>query len=245
MKLTSDAFVHHPELQGHVLDPMNSFFRDFNARATFQERPELHWVLELLNTDSERELSRRQALNGRHDRDLWIFAYGSLMWDPALRFSNVRRAVAPGYGRHFILKDIYGGRGTPESPGLMAALDHGDGCQGLVFKIDGAEVETETEILWRREMIGNAYQPVFIETLVEGQPVEALTFVADHGDESMCTELTREEQVRFISTGSGFMGTSYEYLKKIVSQFTTLCIVDEDCAALLAEVEDYLKTGQR
>lgn len=224
---------------------MRSFFRDFNARAIFQERPELHWVLELLNTDNEREASRRQVLDGRQNGDLWVFAYGSLMWDPALRFSEVRRAAAPGYERRFILKDIYGGRGTPEEPGLMAALDHGDGCEGLVFRIDSSDVDTETEILWRREMIGNAYQPVFIEALVDDQPVEALTFVADHGADSMCTELTREEQVRFISTGTGFMGTSHEYLKNIVNQFAALCIVDEDCAALLAEVEHNLKTDQR
>lgn len=245
MPHSSSAFTHHPELQDFISDPMNSFFRDFNARAIFEERPELHWVLELLSTDSEREASRLQAMDGRQDRDLLIFAYGSLMWDPALRFSKVRRAAAPGYARHFILKDIYGGRGTPETPGLMAALDHGEGCEGLVFQIASEDIETETEILWRREMVGKAYHPAFIDVTVDGQPLEALTFVADHAADSMCTQLTREEQVRFISTGSGFMGTSLEYLKNIVSQFSALNIVDEDCTALLAEVEQKLSASHR
>lgn len=240
MKPDVNPFSHHPELQGLISDPMKSFFREFNARAIFQERPELHWVLDLLHSTEEREKSRMEALDGRQDRDLWIFAYGSLMWDPALQFTQVRRAFAPGHERKFILKDIYGGRGTPEAPGLMAALDQGSGCEGLVFQIASEDVDKETEILWRREMVGKAYLPEFIEITLDNEPVEALTFVADYGADSMCTELTREEQVQFICSGSGFLGTSHDYLRNIINQFSALGIVDQDCSALLNEVAQQL-----
>jgi hypothetical protein len=79
----------------------------------------------------------RAALEG-HEGDLWVFGYGSLIWDPALEFAEVRRAFAPNHRRRFILEDIYGGRGTPNGPGLMAALDDGDGCNGLCFRIAAA-----------------------------------------------------------------------------------------------------------
>lgn len=48
-----------------------------------------------------------------------------MMWDPAFRFEEVPRAHVLSYARRFILKDIYGGRGTVDAPGLMVALDKG------------------------------------------------------------------------------------------------------------------------
>ena len=77
-----------------------------------------------------REASRRVTL-ASHTGDLWVFAYGSLMWDPAMDFTEVRRAWLPGHARRFILCDIYGARGTPEAPGLMAALDWGEPVCGV------------------------------------------------------------------------------------------------------------------
>lgn len=233
---TISPFSHHPELQNLISDPTKSSFRSFDAHAAFSQRPDLDWVIELLSTQSQRDLSRKRALAGKTDADIWVFAYGSLMWDPALRFSEVRRAHVPGYERHFILKDIYGGRGTRQAPGLMAALDHGDGCEGLVFRVTKEVLETEMEILWRREMIGDGYLPTFVTAMIADQPVEALTFVADHQADSICADVTRQEQIEFFSRGSGFLGTSLEYLENIVRQFEALGIVDDACSTLLADV---------
>jgi cation transport protein ChaC len=241
---SEDPFKHHPELRDRIVDPNESFFRDFNARAVFQGYPELHWVLDLMYSDAEREALRCGTLNGRQGQDLWVFAYGSLMWDPALRFSSVRRAFAPHHQRRFILKDIYGGRGTRQTPGLMAALDTGEGCEGVAYRIPGSRVETETQILWSREMFGAAYKAEFIEVQIDGQSVEALSFVADHQTDVMCPELTQDEQVRLICTGSGFLGTSHDYLKNILDHFEALGIVDEASVALFQEVERNRATGR-
>ena len=171
-------------------------------------------------------------------QDLWVFGYGSLMWDPAFRFSQVRRSSLSGYARQFILKDVYGGRGTAEKPGLMAALDLGDHCDGLLFRIAQQDIETETEILWRREMVAPAYTPVFVPVQVADVSVDALTFVADHSAAMICPELTRSEQINYIATGIGFLGSSKEYLSNIVNQFVALGIEDEHCSALLDEIEN-------
>jgi glutathione-specific gamma-glutamylcyclotransferase len=163
------------------------------------------------------------------------------MWDPALHFAEVRRAFVPGLARRFILKDDKGGRGTAEAPGLMAALDTGTGCEGLAFRIAAAEVDAETEILWRREMIGPGYLAAFVTAHIGGQPVTALTFVADHGADVIFPALSRADQVRFIATGAGFLGSSKGYLDNIVSHFALLGIVDQDCETLQHEVEAYLR----
>lgn len=234
-----NRFFHHPELKDLISDPAMSSFRSFDAHAVFTQRPELDWVVNLLHTKSQRDLSRQRALAGRTGSDLWVFAYGSLMWDPAMHFLEVRRAFVPDFARHFILKDIYGGRGTREAPGLMAALDQGDGCDGLAFRIAKDQIESETDILWRREMVGEGYIPTFVTAMIDNEPIEALTFVADRQADSICWDVTRPEQIRYISTGQGFLGTSLEYLENIMRHFDALGIVDEDCAALLADVHTH------
>lgn len=236
-----DAFAHHPELLGKIADPLTSFFRTFSVGSVLNQHPELaesmrNWVWK----DEDRERARARSLAGHSPGDLWVFAYGSLMWDPALRFAAVRRATVPGYARRFILLDDKGGRGTKHAPGLMAALDRGAGCEGLAFLIAAADVDAETEILWRREMIGPGYVPTFVAAFIGGRTETVLTFVADHSAPEIRPGLPRADQVRLIARGTGFLGTSKAYLENIVSHFAHLGIVDEDCSALLREVEDHL-----
>ncbi|MCU4653078.1 gamma-glutamylcyclotransferase [Roseibacterium sp. SDUM158016] len=142
-----DPFARHPELRDRITDPETSFFRTFSIEALINLHPHMEDILEWTHTDEVREAIRADTLAG-HSGDLWIFAYGSLIWDPALRFAEVRRAHAPGHARRFILRDDNGARGTAEAPGLMAALDTGEGCEGLAYRIRERDVDTETEILF-------------------------------------------------------------------------------------------------
>src|SRR6056297_844990 len=148
-----DPFVHHPELRDRIADAETSFFRTFRAEDLVAQEPELRdWVY----PEARREALRAEALAG-HSGDLWVFGYGSLMWNPALRFAEVRRAHVARHARRLILVEFRGGRGTKEAPGLMATLDTGDGCDGLAFRIAAADVETETDILFQREMLAPGY----------------------------------------------------------------------------------------
>lgn len=234
-----DPFAHHPELRDRIADPETSFFRTLTVDGLLQSNPELGDLRSWVFTDAQREAIRADALHG-HSGDLWIFAYGSLMWDPAIRFVEVRRAHAPNHERQFILRDTKGARGTEEAPGMMAALDTGEGCDGLVFRIAGADVDAETEILFRREMIGPGYHAKFVETDIDGQTVAALTFLADHASPDIHPDISRADQVRHIATGSGFLGTSRQYLANVVAHFRHLDIVDPHCSDLLAEVDAYI-----
>ena len=162
------------------------------------------------------------------------------MWDPALQFEEVRRAHVPGYARHFILKDIYGGRGTVDKPGLMAALDEGPGCDGLAFRISRENIEEETKILWQRERIGPAYTPVFVDAVSADDRITALTFVADHEADLIVANLTRAQQIEYCATGTGFMGSSLDYLRNISSQFAALGIQDAEVSDLLRQTECHI-----
>lgn len=238
----ADPFSHHPELRGQVADPLQSFFRTFTTADLAGRAKELGLPLDWWYADEQREAMRAETLAGRRESDLWVFGYGSLMWDPGFRFAEIRRARVPDYARRFILKDLYGARGTYDSPGLMAALDRGPGCEGLLFRIVRDDIEEETEVLWRREQIGPAYKAVFVEAHMPDRRVEALTFTADHEAELIDGDLTREQQICYAATGTGFAGTSIDYLRNIQAKFTALGIYDEEVAALLRDAEDYLRS---
>jgi cation transport protein ChaC len=66
--------------------------------------------------------------------DLYVFAYGSLMWDPGFRFTERRRGLLRGYHRAFCIYSHHY-RGTPQSPGLVLGLDHGGACRGIVYRV--------------------------------------------------------------------------------------------------------------
>ncbi len=193
------------------------------------------WIMD----DAERDADRAAIMQGRWDRDLWIFGYGSLMWDPGLRFAEVRRAFAPNAGRRFILCDVNGARGTHAKPGLMAALDAGDGCHGLVFRIPAERLENETFSLWSRERIAHAYLCKFIEVQTAGGPIEALTFMANHERDSIRGDLSHDEQVHLIATGQGIIGTSAAYLDSLAEHLAEFDIKDAEVMRLLDDVRSY------
>lgn len=237
-----DPFSYHPELRDKIFDPLKSFFRTFTTENMTVQMKARGLPIDWWHSDSEREDSRAQTLAGRWDTDLWVFAYGSLMWDPAFRFEEVRYARVPDYARRFILKDVYGGRGTFEAPGLVAALDKGPGCDGLAFRISRENIDEETEVLWRREKVGPAYTPVFVEAIASERRMMALAFVADHEADLIDESLSRAQQIKFCATGTGFMGSSLDYLRNISSQFAALGIQDEEVSALLREIEAYINS---
>lgn len=231
-----DPYAHHPELRDRIADPETSPFRTFRAEDLVTQEPHLRdWVY----TEARRAALRAEALAG-HAGDLWIFGYGSLMWNPALRFAEVRRAHVADHARRLILVEYRGGRGTAEAPGLMAVLDAGDGCDGLAFRVAAADVETETDILFQREMLAPGYLPRFIPARVGDEEVRALTFLADHDVPDVRPDLTHEEQVRYVAHGAGDLGTSRDYLASIIGHLGELGIVDQPCTDLLNAVDTYL-----
>lgn len=240
MGAAANPFSFHPELRDKISDPLSSPSRTLTTAKLAAVSRERGLPLDWWYSDNERETERAEVLASRRGSELWVFGYGSLMWDPAIRFEEVRRAHVPGYARRFILKDIYGGRGTVDAPGLMVALDKGPGCDGLAFRISRENLEEETEALWRRERIGPAYTPVFVDAVTADCRVTALTFVADHEADLIDAGITRAQQIEYCASGTGFMGSSLDYLKNINRQFTALGIQDDEVSELLRETEAYL-----
>ncbi|KAF0115368.1 MAG: cation transport protein ChaC [Rhodobacteraceae bacterium] len=235
----ADPFAAHPELRSLIRDPSTSTLRNLYAKTLGKEAAKPAPPAMTVRSPEAREASRLAALADQMG-DLWVFAYGSLMWDPAIDFTEVRRAWLPGYARRFILCDVHGARGTHEAPGLMAALDRGEGCHGLAFRVPAERVEDETRNLWAREMVLPSYVPRLLPVHLGGESVTALVFLADHGTDMIQSNLTREQQVRYLATGTGFLGSSRDYLETVAKQFAVFGVDDPEVSALMTEVRAYI-----
>lgn len=242
-----DPYLHHPRLRGRIADPEQSYFRSFRP-ADLDERLAALGRTGWRYPDDTVEAMRRSVLapylDGGAGRDLWVFAYGSLMWDPGFRFAEVRRARIEGYARRFILEDTLG-RGTPEAPAVQAALDAAPGaaCDGLAFRIPAAEVDGETGFIWRREVLAPAYLPTFLAIETAPGGIEALAMLADHGAAMIRPELTHADQVRRLATASGLLGSNLAYIENLAAQFEALRIDDPEVARLLADARAYAAAG--
>ena len=187
-------------------------------------------------SDTQLEATRSAllgALGGA--QDLWVFGYGSLLWDPGFHFCEVRLAELPGHRRRFSCRALMG-RGSPECPGLMLALEPGgDDCAGLVFRIDAALATHESAVLWRREMIRGLYQPQLLPT-PQGE-VTALIFGVNTAHDDHVGELPLDDTAAIIARAEGVLGTNREYLEQLVWQLEHLGIVDRYLQQLLDRVQ--------
>lgn len=226
-----DAFAHLPNLRDRILDPHKSLFRDLDYAALDAAAEANGLPPDWRSSDEEREANRREVLDGHRDKDLWLFAYGSLMWDPAFFFEEVRIGLVSGLQRRFCLH-LPTGRGSADHPGLMAALDTGGSCEGLVFRIGKDKIETETEIVWRREMIADAYVPVFLPVKTVQGDVEALTFVANTESERYMGRLPIDDAADRIAHATGVLGSNLSYLENLSAQMRHLGIEDPQFEAL-------------
>ncbi|MBT9382771.1 gamma-glutamylcyclotransferase [Pseudooceanicola sp. CBS1P-1] len=236
MPLDPEVFRHHPGLAAQIRDPEDCVFRHMEPADHDPRMRELGFAEDWRFDDATRNRMLDETLKGRCDRDLWVFGYGSLMWNPGFYFSEVRRARVEGLHRSFCLVDRMGARGDASAPGLMAALDLGGSVEGLAFRIPACNVRCEADYVWKREMIAPGYIPVFVPAETAQGPVEVLSFRADHAVEMMDPTLDHATKVRYIATGRGFLGTSREYLENVVAHCRCMKIEDPELEQLMHDV---------
>ncbi len=227
--MNDDAFAHLPHLRERVtpveksaLRPTPDVFAMWDERAKLSGLP-ANWRL----SDQRLEDSRRTALaNHKSGEDLWVYSYGSLMWDPGFHFAEIRQADLDNYQRRFTLK-IELGRGSPDRPALMLSLENQSGCcRGLAFRIKASDVEAESAILWRREMIRSSYLPVLAPMRTPQGEITALVFASNPLHPNYVGELPLDETVAMIATASGVIGTNRDYLEQLAAQLKALDIED-------------------
>jgi glutathione-specific gamma-glutamylcyclotransferase len=154
------------------------------------------------------------------DEDLWVFAYGSLMWRAGFKY--VERAPARLIGLHRALC-VYSWvhRGTPEKPGLVLGLDRGGACRGIGYRVARALRPETIAYLRAREQVTMVYREAWRDVVVAGETerrVHALVYVVDRGHPQYAGRLDLDQQVHFVRQGHGNSGANRDYVLATVSE---------------------------
>jgi cation transport protein ChaC len=169
---------------------------------------------------------------------LWVFGYGSLLWNPGFDVAESVLARLDGWRRAFCMRSIHH-RGTPEAPGLVLALDEAAGasCLGLALRVAPGREEETLAYLRERELVSSAYLEVRLPVaLADGREVEGLIYVVDTAHEQYCGRLSLEAQARIIARAVGGRGPNSEYLWNTADHLRSLGIDDADLDWLSARV---------
>jgi cation transport protein ChaC len=165
----------------------------------------------------------------------WIFAYGSLLWNPLFPVAEMRPATLRGLHRRFCLWSL-ASRGTPDAPGLVLGLERGGTCRGVVLRLPAPLALDELHLLWRREMVVGSYDPRWVRVDADGREVIALTFVVRRDHPQYAGRLPLAKQVAVIASACGAFGASADYLERTRVALISHGIVDPYLEQLAKEV---------
>lgn len=198
----------------------------------FGEVPkDILWPLERI------EQSMRDTMDARpHRGDFWLFAYGSLIWNPLLNFADQQGATLNGWHRSFCLRMI-AGRASISIPGRMLALQPGGSTAGIAYRITEEVAAEELILLWVREMPTGAYRPIWTTLhLADGTEVCALVFVAEPNHPLYELDASIKSIANCVARAEGPMGSNADYVHRLYSALSECGIIDDYIAALSAEI---------
>ena len=156
--------------------------------------------------------------------DLWVFGYGSLIWNPG--FEYLERAQARMVGLHRSLC-VYSfvHRGTPERPGLVLGIDQGGACRGVAYRVAAARRADILAYLRAREQVTSVYREAVRTVWLEGTPerrAEAVCYTVDRSHPQYAGRLTLEQQLHHVRQGHGRSGNNRDYVIETVAALEAL-----------------------
>jgi cation transport protein ChaC len=164
------------------------------------------------------------------NEDLWVFAYGSLMWRPDFPF--VERIPALLVGAHRALcvySHIH--RGSPERPGLVLGLDHGGSCRGIAYRVAAAQRPATIAYLRAREQVTMVYRECLRSIWLDGEAerrFSALCYMVDRGHPQYAGRLDLATQLHYVRQGHGKGGANRDYVLAAVKELEALGCRDRD-----------------
>jgi glutathione-specific gamma-glutamylcyclotransferase len=171
------------------------------------------------------------------DHDQWVFAYGSLMWRPGFPHQDAQRARLVGYRRCFCIYSVHH-RGSPDRPGLVLGLDRGGTCEGIAYRIAGADWDEARRYLRARELINGVYRETQtpVELIGGHGEVTAHAFIAERAHPNYAGFLPLAVQASLIRGGEGKSGANLDYLMNTLRHLGELGIRERELERLVALV---------
>ncbi len=180
---------------------------------------------------------------GARGRTLWVFAYGSLMWQPGFRYVEARPARLEGYRRAFCIYSLHY-RGTQQRPGLVLGLARGGACEGIAFRVADEDAAAVRAYLHDRELIYGVYREAMIPADLTGagsgpgapQRVDVLTYIAETGHPSYAGAVPLRRQAAIIRAARGKAGSNLSYFAATLRKLGELGIRQRDLERLAVVV---------
>ncbi|RWP35299.1 MAG: gamma-glutamylcyclotransferase [Mesorhizobium sp.] len=195
-------------------------------------------------TEADLQGAVRNILASAPPRDqMWIFAYGSLIWNPCFDHVERRTGIVRGWHRSFCLGWDRWFRGSEKWPGLMLALDQGGQCNGIVFRLPADGIEENLLELARREirLIPHSFPARWINVSTGEGSVRALTFAMDRTAPGYVGRLSPAEVADALAMAVGQFGSMAEYLRNTVVQLEELGLRDRNLWRLQAMVAERIE----
>jgi len=195
----------------------------------------------ILWSPEQRSASLAATLAARPDQGpIWLFGYGSLIWNPAFEYEEAVPATLEGWHRDFCLR-LTAGRGTACHPGRMLGLTAGGETTGLVFRLTDNGLEDELALVWKREMITGCYLPTWCPLMLDdGRQVNALVFIMDSEHPLYEADSSAEIIAPLIAAASGPLGSNAQYLFSLEQSLEERGMWDEGVAELARTVRDHV-----
>ena len=182
-------------------------------------------------SEAELQASIDQTLDQNPGEQVWVFAYGSLIWNPVIHYIDRQVGTVHGFHRRFCLWTPIG-RGTPDNPGLMLGFDRGGCCRGILYQIAPELAQSELLLLWRREMVVGSYIPRWVKVATPVGSRFAIAFLINRAHPSYAGSIDLETTVRHLATAQGELGSSADYLNQTVAGLAQAGIEDRSLLEL-------------
>lgn len=176
--------------------------------------------------------------------ELWVFGYGSLMWDPGFPYVKWAPALVYGYHRALCIYSTHW-RGTVKQPGLVLGLDRGGACRGLAYQVASDDAKTALAGLWAREMRRRVYKPRLMRARLADREIRVLTFIASVEHPDYAGRLSIEQTAQLVATCRGNRGPNIDYLTRTIDHLTELGVRDHHLLGVLEAVRALRPDGTR
>jgi glutathione-specific gamma-glutamylcyclotransferase len=167
--------------------------------------------------------------------DLWVFAYGSLMWRPNFRYEESCHALLEGAHRALCVYSVVH-RGVHTAPGLVLGLDKGGRCEGMAFRVPRRLIQDTRAYLRRRENITNTYAAVMKPVRLldnSHRTVAALCYLVNRHHPQYAGALPLERQAYLVRRSIGASGRNIDYVINTVEHLRALGVYDAKLEPLM------------